>query len=234
MAQVTRLCPLTGFLSRRVIPLSNCSPILRNSHALPRRCPFVPSLGNHVKLVRDSKLFHVNKLTRQPNIFQSRNSIRFYCEKTPKNGLTEPDHIRYWETFEAEMKQLTLIQRYKKMFKEFWYVGIPVVGITSALWLGTFYLIAASGYVKPLVSKLRDFGVPETIAKALESDKVGTLAIAVVMYKLATPARYAVSIAGTVKAIKILLRRGMIKPVPPKNKLKEIVLKKVYEKSKQQ
>uniref|UniRef100_T1KWA4 DUF1279 domain-containing protein n=1 Tax=Tetranychus urticae TaxID=32264 RepID=T1KWA4_TETUR len=109
----------------------------------------------------------------------------------------------------------------------------PVVGITSALWLGTFYLIAANGYVKPFVSKLSDFGVPETIAKALESDKMGTLAIAIVIYKLATPARYAVSIAGTVKAIKILLRRGMIKPVPPKDKLKEIVLKKVYEKSKQ-
>ena len=91
---------------------------------------------------------------------------------------------------------------------------------------------STSGYVKPLVSKLRNYGVPETIAKTLESEKMGPLAIAIIMYKLASPARYAVSIAGTVKAIKFLLKRGLIKPVPPKDKLKEIVLQKVSGKSK--
>ena len=121
MAQATRLSSLVGFLSGRVLPAIKWSPNMRQSlhQQKPNNFNF-----NQCSLLR-------------------RFSNNLSNGKSSKNNLTQSENLRYWETFEAELKQLTLIQRYKKMAKEFWYVGIPVVGITSALWLASFYLIAA-------------------------------------------------------------------------------------------
>ena len=40
-------------------------------------------------------------------------------------------------SFDEELKQLSLLQRYKKLAKEYWYVLIPVHCCTSILWFST-------------------------------------------------------------------------------------------------
>lgn len=40
-------------------------------------------------------------------------------------------------------EKLTLYQRLKKMYKEYWYVLIPVHLATSSVWFGGFYYLAA-------------------------------------------------------------------------------------------
>lgn len=40
---------------------------------------------------------------------------------------------------EEEFANLGLFARFKKMYKEYWYVLVPVHLTTSAVWLGTFY-----------------------------------------------------------------------------------------------
>lgn len=39
-------------------------------------------------------------------------------------------------------KKLTIFQRFKLMYKEYWYVLLPVHVATSACWLGGFYYMA--------------------------------------------------------------------------------------------
>jgi hypothetical protein len=39
-------------------------------------------------------------------------------------------------------KKLGLVARFKKMYKEYWYVLLPVHVVTSAAWLGGFYYVS--------------------------------------------------------------------------------------------
>ncbi|KAF4530421.1 hypothetical protein B566_EDAN018427, partial [Ephemera danica] len=43
---------------------------------------------------------------------------------------------------EDDMKNLGLFQRFKKMYRDYWYVLIPVHLATSAVWVGIFYYLA--------------------------------------------------------------------------------------------
>lgn len=51
---------------------------------------------------------------------------------------------------------------------------------------------------------------------------MGYLAISYGLYKIATPVRYAVTIGGTTLSINYLRRWGYIKPIPSKERLKEM------------
>lgn len=39
-------------------------------------------------------------------------------------------------------QKLGLFQKFKKMYKEYWYVMVPVHLVTSALWFGSFYYVS--------------------------------------------------------------------------------------------
>lgn len=43
---------------------------------------------------------------------------------------------------DPEMEKLGLFARFKKMYKEYWYVLLPVHCVTSACWLGGFYYVS--------------------------------------------------------------------------------------------
>lgn len=51
---------------------------------------------------------------------------------------------------------------------------------------------------------------------------MGYVAITYGLYKIATPARYAITLGGTTISIKYLKEWGYIKPMPSKERLKEI------------
>jgi len=69
--------------------------------------------------------------------------------------------------------------------------------------------MCASGVnVLPL---LRWLGAPDTMVAPFLVPGVGTAAVIYLMYKLASPARYAVTIAGTQLAVRSLRRRGYFK-----------------------
>lgn len=70
---------------------------------------------------------------------------------------------------------------------------------------------------------LRWIGAGDTIISFYTMPGVGHLAVAYLMYKLATPARYAVTIGGTHMAVKWLTRWGYVKPIPESNSLKSLV-----------
>lgn len=68
----------------------------------------------------------------------------------------------------------------------------------------------------------------ETIIKPLRSS-LGHIAVAYFLYKVATPARYAVTLGGTTFAIKFLSQRGIIKPMPSRDQMVKIYQDKKLE-----
>ncbi|KAG8222963.1 hypothetical protein J437_LFUL000258 [Ladona fulva] len=133
-----------------------------------------------------------------------------------------------------EEKKPTLLQRFKQMYRDYWYVLVPVHVATSIVWYGSFYYIAKSGVDVPAL--LESMGLSESIVSPLRDSSAGHLAVAYAMYKVATPARYTVTLGGTTISINYLKQWGYIKPIPPKEKLKELYAEKVesYREKKEQ
>lgn len=62
----------------------------------------------------------------------------------------------------------------------------------------------------------------ETIIKPLRNSHLGHIAVAYFLYKVATPARYAVTLGGTTFAINFLSQRGIIKPMLSRDQMMKI------------
>lgn len=73
-----------------------------------------------------------------------------------------------------------------------------------------------------IVGIMEYYEFSETIVKQLRDSRLGHIAVAYFLYKVATPARYTVTLGGTTFAIKFLSQRGIIKPMPSKDKLVQI------------
>lgn len=110
-------------------------------------------------------------------------------------------------------KSIGLIQRFKKTFKQYGKVMIPVHLVTSSVWFGTFYYAAMKGAnVGPVLEYI---GLPDTIVGLLGDSSSGYALTAYAMYKLATPARYTVTLGGTSFSVKYLRRHGYFSTPPP-------------------
>ncbi|XP_059176385.1 protein FAM210A-like [Physella acuta] len=125
-----------------------------------------------------------------------------------------------------QTEKLSLYQRFKKTYKEHGKVLVGVHLVTSAAWFGTFYLMASSGL--DIVPYLEEWNFSEKIISPFRSGGLGHVAVAYLMYKLATPARYTVTIGGTNLVIRYLKKEGKMKAVP-----KEDTLTSLYKEGKE-
>ncbi|CAH0726075.1 unnamed protein product, partial [Brenthis ino] len=110
------------------------------------------------------------------------------------------------------------------MYKDYWYVVLPVHMTTSALWFGGFYYCVRSGV--DVISLLESLGISDKLLIPLKESNAGYFALAFALYKLVTPLRYAVTVGGTTYAIKRLTVIGWIKPVPSRERIREMLQEK--------
>lgn len=103
------------------------------------------------------------------------------------------------------------------MYKEYWYVLVPVHCVTSVFWFGGFYYAATTGV--DVIAALEYIGVSEKLITPVRDSSLGHIATAYLLYKIATPARYTVTLGGTTVSIKYLVQWGYIKPIPTKAEL---------------
>ncbi|XP_063359031.1 uncharacterized protein C18orf19 homolog A [Cydia amplana] len=111
-----------------------------------------------------------------------------------------------------------LFQKFKEMYKNYWYVLVPVHMATSAVWLGSFYYTVRSGV--DIIPMLETMGISEKLLEPLKNSSAGYYALTFALYKIATPLRYAVTVGGTTLAIRKLTALGWIKPVPSRQQFK--------------
>jgi len=105
--------------------------------------------------------------------------------------------------------KVSIGKRFKQMLKDYWYVLVPVHVATSAVWFGGFYVMCKSGV--DVGSLLQFFGASDAYVEKLSNSSMGYAALAYGCYKLATPARYTVTVGGTTMTIKFLSDRGYLK-----------------------
>ncbi|KAM3614233.1 uncharacterized protein V6R79_011537 [Siganus canaliculatus] len=110
-------------------------------------------------------------------------------------------------------KSIGLVQRFKRTFKQYGKVLIPVHLVTSSVWFGTFYYAAMKGV--NVVPFLEMIGLPESLVGLLRDSSSGYALTAYAMYKIATPARYTVTLGGTSLSIQYLRKHGYLSTPPP-------------------
>lgn len=110
-------------------------------------------------------------------------------------------------------KSIGLVQRFKRTFKQYGKVMIPVHLLTSSVWFGTFYYAAMKGV--NVVPFLEMIGLPESVVDLLRESSSGYAITAYAMYKIATPARYTVTLGGTSLLVQYLRKHGYLSTPPP-------------------
>lgn len=117
------------------------------------------------------------------------------------------------ETDPLQDKSISLYQRFKKTFRQYGKVLIPVHLITSGVWFGTFYYAAIKGV--NVIPFLELIGLPDSIVNILKNSQSGNALTAYALFKIATPARYTVTLGGTSFTVKYLRSRGYMSTPPP-------------------
>ena len=82
---------------------------------------------------------------------------------------------------------MSLGQRFKKMWRDYWYVMLPVHLVTSIGWFSLFFFLIKSGVDVPAI--LAKLGTSETYLKKIEESEWTNVALSYACYKVATPAR---------------------------------------------
>ncbi|KAJ8267738.1 hypothetical protein COCON_G00129100 [Conger conger] len=113
---------------------------------------------------------------------------------------------------ETQFPPETILQRFKRTFKQYGKVMIPVHILTSSMWFGMFYYAAMKGV--NLIAFLEMTGFPGKI-DLQEHSQGGYALTAYAMFKIATPARYAVTLGGTSLSVKYLRKKGYMSTPPP-------------------
>ncbi|XP_004620169.2 protein FAM210A [Sorex araneus] len=108
---------------------------------------------------------------------------------------------------------ISLYQRFKKTFRQYGKVLIPVHLITSGVWFGAFYYAAIKGM--NVVPFLEHLGLPDNVVNILKNSQSGNALTAYALFKIATPARYTVTLGGTSFTVKYLRKHGYISTPPP-------------------
>jgi len=109
----------------------------------------------------------------------------------------------------SDEEKLTLGKKFKKMLKNYWYVLVPVHVATSVVWFGGFYVLCKSGVDVGAI--MQSCGVSEAYVEKVSKSEMGYFALAYACYKIATPARYTVTIGGTTMSVKYLTNMGYLK-----------------------
>ncbi|XP_030638466.1 uncharacterized protein C18orf19 homolog B [Chanos chanos] len=110
-------------------------------------------------------------------------------------------------------KSIGLYQRFKKTFKQYGKVMIPVHLVTSTVWFGTFYYAAMKGV--NVVPFLEYVGLPERFVSGLRDSQSAYALTAYAMYKIATPLRYTATLGGTSVSVQYLRKHGYFSTPPP-------------------
>ncbi|XP_051577772.1 uncharacterized protein C18orf19 homolog B-like isoform X2 [Myxocyprinus asiaticus] len=110
-------------------------------------------------------------------------------------------------------KSIGLFQRFKKTFKQYGKVMVPVHIVTSTVWFGSFYYAAMKGV--NVIPFLEFIGLPDWMVGILRDSQGGYALTAYAMYKLATPARYTVTMGGTSLSVQCFHKHGYLSTPPP-------------------
>ncbi|VDD94455.1 unnamed protein product [Enterobius vermicularis] len=118
------------------------------------------------------------------------------------------DEIQKMQKEKKPEGRMALLKYY---VKRYWYIAIPVHIVSCLLWYAAAFLAVKSGV--DVVSLLEHLRVPEYLIGKVRNmpPHAGYAALAFVLYKIASPLRYATTIAGIKLTFTTLQKMGKLK-----------------------
>uniref|UniRef100_K7FNR6 Family with sequence similarity 210 member A n=1 Tax=Pelodiscus sinensis TaxID=13735 RepID=K7FNR6_PELSI len=184
-------------------------------------CKVILALGPAKQCLHASAVLCVSKEGKSSGEYSSQPEGTYHKEQKEENPLKRVSDASHGSPVESislepdplQDKSISLFQRFKRTFKQYGKVMIPVHLLTSSVWFGSFYYAAMKGV--NVVPFLEFIGVPECVVSILKNSQSGYALTAYAMYKIATPARYTVTLGGTSISVKYLRKHGYMSTPPP-------------------
>lgn len=88
----------------------------------------------HTNFVHNRSNYVLKNVRLEPRYF----AVRYFAENACKQQQPTIED----DDDDNKKKKMSLIQRFKEMYKKYWYVLVPVHLVTSAFWFGGFYYLA--------------------------------------------------------------------------------------------
>ncbi|XP_062848524.1 uncharacterized protein C18orf19 homolog B [Trichomycterus rosablanca] len=174
-----------------------------------------PLYRSHIRNVNLStvRCFSSSTVSRTPESHKTPTKFKPAPSAAQNHAGTPTDTSPQCDIDPLQDKSIGLYQRFKKTFKQYGKVMVPVHLITSTVWFGSFYYAAMKGV--NLVPFLEYIGLPDKVVSVLRDSQGGYALTAYAMYKLATPARYTVTLGGTSLSVQYLRKHGYLSTPPP-------------------
>lgn len=113
-------------------------------------------------------------------------------------------------------KKMSIFQKMKQLYRDYWKIFIPVHVVTSIGWAGIFWMAAKNGV--DVIQIMEYLHLSEKYIELIKNSNAGDFAVTYALYKIFTPLRYAVTVGGTTLAIKSLEKYGYHHLIRPANK----------------
>ncbi|CAB3403561.1 unnamed protein product [Caenorhabditis bovis] len=115
------------------------------------------------------------------------------------------------EEMKKEEAPKTLFAKVKYYLKRYWYIAVPAHMVSCSAWFALFYLLVKSGV--DVVALLETLHSPSWIVEKIKStdQSAGVIVIALLLYKIALPIRYATTLALIQASFWTLRRLGKLK-----------------------
>ncbi|VDM39732.1 unnamed protein product [Toxocara canis] len=110
------------------------------------------------------------------------------------------------EKMKKEKQPVGLFAKVKYYVKRYWYIAVPVHFIGSLVWFGALYAAVKSGI--DIISLLEHLHLPESLIDKAKNTPPGAsvLVLTLILYKVASPLRYATTLAG-IQVVFLTLKR---------------------------
>lgn len=128
-----------------------------------------------------------------------------YCQSKPTKDACK-------ESTECQPAKVSIFAKMKQMGKDYWHILLPVHTVTSIGWMVMFYLTIKNGV--DIIQVMEYLNFSDKYLDRIRNTSAGNWALAYVLFKIATPLRYTVTVGCTTMAIKVLSRSGIVKPLP--------------------
>ncbi|VDN18589.1 unnamed protein product [Gongylonema pulchrum] len=109
-----------------------------------------------------------------------------------------------------EAKPTGLFAKLKYYLKRYWYIAIPIHIVNCAVWFIVFYIVCRSGL--DVVALLEKCHLPDSLINKVKSTppNAGYAVVAFLLYKIATPLRYATTLLLIQLSFPVLRRFGIL------------------------
>ncbi|KAI6187119.1 hypothetical protein M3Y98_00207700 [Aphelenchoides besseyi] len=189
--------------------LSTCSREL-HSFRLVKVDGFTPRLLSTIQLLRiePQRRFAAFNQPEEKRDEKNRNNVKFrmtMSDEEKSNKMKEIERAR------TETRPEGLVAKLKFYIKRYWYIAIPVHMANCLTWFAGLYLAVRSGI--DVIGLMESLHMPDFIVEKLKNTppSAGHLVVTFVLYKIATPVRYAGTIAGIRIAFEFLRKFGWLR-----------------------